>query len=117
LVALLRNKYGVDNVIASGMLKTNIFFGRTSNHQTHYLPHSIWLADIKVPPSNFPAGPFLYCDVLNQESLTRTVVDHRIDWVIHLASLLSAVGERNPQVLHWDRVNMYPRVMGDDLCF
>jgi threonine 3-dehydrogenase len=56
-------------------------------------------ADVKAAPANFPAGPFIYCDVLSQETIARTVVEHKIDWVIHLASLLSAVGERNPQVL------------------
>jgi threonine 3-dehydrogenase len=30
--------------------------------------------------------------------MARCFVEHKIDWVVHLASLLSAVGERNPQL-------------------
>ena len=71
LVALLRKKHGVNNVIAS---------------------------DLKVAPANFPAGPFTYCDVMDQNSIARIVVDNKIDQIIHLASLLSAIGERNPQL-------------------
>jgi hypothetical protein len=44
------------------------------------------------------AGPFLYLDVENYHSLCKTVFDYRITWVVHLASLLSASGEKNPQV-------------------
>jgi hypothetical protein len=71
LVALLRKKHGVNNVIAS---------------------------DLKAAPANFPAGPFTYCDVMDQNSIARIVVDNKIDQIIHLASLLSAIGERNPQL-------------------
>jgi hypothetical protein len=55
-------------------------------------------ADVKQPPSNFPAGPFVYLDVVDRAAMAKCFVEHKIDWVIHLASLLSAVGERNPQV-------------------
>ncbi len=71
LVVELRNKYGVKNVIAS---------------------------DVKVPSSTtYPSGPFVYLDVMDKNSMGKVIVEHQIDWVVHLASILSAVGERNPQ--------------------
>jgi threonine 3-dehydrogenase len=71
LAGALRQKYGRDNVIAS---------------------------DIKTPPKPYPDGPFIYVDVLNYDSLARVVLEYRIDWIVHLASLLSANGEQNPQL-------------------
>jgi threonine 3-dehydrogenase len=75
LVPYLRELYGVDNVLAT---------------------------DIKVLPRDAPAavrdGPFMYCDVLSQDALSRLVLESRVDVVIHLASLLSAIGEQNPQM-------------------
>jgi threonine 3-dehydrogenase len=71
LVSAMREKYGVDNVIAS---------------------------DIKLAPADYPVGPFVWADVLNYDVLARIVLEHRIDWVVHLASLLSAIGEQNPQL-------------------
>jgi len=71
LVIALRKKYGTDNVIAS---------------------------DIKTPPRTFSPGPFQYIDVEHADHLSRVCLEYRIDWIIHLASILSAIGERNPQL-------------------
>jgi threonine 3-dehydrogenase len=71
LVSALRLKYGVNNVVAS---------------------------DIKSPPRDFPAGPFVWADVMNYDVMARVVLENRIDRVVHLASLLSAIGEQNPQL-------------------
>jgi len=72
-VPFLRKKYGRNNVIAS---------------------------DIKIPDSNSPVtdGPFVYADVQNKDNMARVVLENRVEWVVHLASLLSAIGEQNPQL-------------------
>ena len=73
LVPYLRAKYGNDNVIAS---------------------------DVKMPQitDRDRDGPFVYTDVTDYNQLARVVLESRIDWVFHLAALLSAVGERQPQL-------------------
>jgi nucleoside-diphosphate-sugar epimerase len=62
----LRAKYGENNVIAS---------------------------DIKTPPREYASGPFVYLDVMNRDNLAAVMLEHRIDWVFHLATVLSAVGK------------------------
>jgi threonine 3-dehydrogenase len=73
LVSVLRAKYGAENVIAT---------------------------DIKKPEkaSFLRDGPFLYANVTEYASLAQIVVEHKIDWVVHNSSILSANGERNPQL-------------------
>jgi threonine 3-dehydrogenase len=73
LVHFMRNKYGADNVIAS---------------------------DVRVPDdkSLTKGGKFSYLDVTNADALNKLVVEHDVQWVVHLASLLSATGEKNPQL-------------------
>ena len=72
LVPALRELYGANNVIAS---------------------------DVKSASTDvMQGGPFVYLDVTNPEGLNRTVLEENIDHVVHLASLLSVIGERNPQL-------------------
>lgn len=68
LVSALRTKYGVEHVVAS---------------------------DIKAPTPDFPEGPFVWADVMNYDVMARVILENRIDTVVHLASLLSAVGVRD----------------------
>jgi threonine 3-dehydrogenase len=69
LVPFLRSRYGAANVLAT---------------------------DIRYSPVLAPAGPFAYLDVTDSSAVQKLVVEHGATTVIHLASLLSAVGERNP---------------------
>ena len=72
LVAFLRGRYGRDNVLAT---------------------------DIRIAPKAMEGtGPYAYLDVTDGPALTRMVVDNGITTIVHLASLLSAVGEKNPQL-------------------
>lgn len=78
LVPALRERYGADNVVAS---------------------------DLREPGLGAqPLGPFVQVDVCEPTSLDHAVSTHRIDSIVHLAAILSATGEKNPQ-LCW-RVNM-----------
>ncbi len=72
LVPALREKYGNDNVIATGR--------RTP------LPRNI-----------VDSGPVIYLDALNREALARTLYEYEVDTIFHMASILSATGEKIPQ--------------------
>jgi len=72
LVELLRKKYGSENVIAS---------------------------DVRKPFSKefLKRGPWAYLNVMDPNSFSRVIVEHKIDWLIHNSSILSATGERDPK--------------------
>jgi nucleoside-diphosphate-sugar epimerase len=72
LVPALRGKYGSQNVIATGR--------RTP-----------------LPPIITENGPVIYLDALNKDSLAKTVYEKDIDTIFHMASILSAMGEKMPQ--------------------
>lgn len=79
LTQLLRKDYGADNVVASGRNKcrgTDLSEG----------------------------GIFELMDITQPQSIADMVDKHKIDTIINLAAVLSAVGEDNPQVL-WN-INM-----------
>ncbi|MFA6324990.1 MAG: NAD-dependent epimerase/dehydratase family protein [Candidatus Paceibacterota bacterium] len=79
LIPELREKYGSENVIAVG----------------HH----------KEPTEEFKnAGPFENADSRNKEELRSLIEKYNIDTIYHLVGVLSAVGEKNPN-LAWD-VNM-----------
>lgn len=78
LVPRLREIYGNENVIAMG-------------HKT-------------TPPPHLLAGPFLFADATNKQVLNDIIQEHQINIIYHLAALLSAVGEANPD-LAW-QVNL-----------
>jgi len=71
LVPALRAKYGKDNVVAS---------------------------DVKVLKKTPEMEPFVYCDVCQYDMLARIVLEFGCTHIVHMASLLSAVGEKNPQL-------------------
>jgi nucleoside-diphosphate-sugar epimerase len=72
LTAALRKKYSGDNVVAVGH---------------------------KRRPSDelLSSGPFEFVDVSEKESLKKVVKKYNVDTVYHLAAVLSATGEQNPQ--------------------
>ncbi len=72
LTLALRKKYGGDNVIAAGH---------------------------KRKPSNvlLNSGPFEIVDIGKKENLKEAVEKHDVDTIYHLAAVLSATGEQNPQ--------------------
>ena len=79
LVPALRHKYGGDNVIAAGHKKP---------------PHKALLEE----------GPYTTFDITEIESLAKVVREFRIDTIFHLAAILPAAAEQNPQIA-W-KVNM-----------
>lgn len=79
LTMALRERYGNDNVVATGR--------KTEPGKT--------LRD---------SGPFYFIDVANRETVEEIVKKHKIDTIVHMAAILSAVGEKNPE-LAWN-VNM-----------
>lgn len=76
LTPALRRRYGAQNVVAAG----------------HKTPPSPALRD---------AGPFEIVDCAQKQSLEAAVDKYKIDTIYHLAAILSAAGEKNPQ-LAWD---------------
>ena len=76
LTMALRQRYGGDNVLATG-------------HRTQ--------------PSDElrESGPFEFIDVTKKETVKAVVEKFKIDTIYHMAAVLSAVGEQKPQ-LAWD---------------
>lgn len=72
LVTLLRGRYGTENVLASDVKRLS---GALSAKQE----------------------PFVFFDSEDGLRLRQLVVENNINSIVHLASLLSATGEMNPQ--------------------
>jgi len=72
LVPALREKYGNDNVIATGR-KTPLPEIITEN------------------------GPVIYLDAIEKELLSKALFEYDINTIFHMASVLSATGEKMPQ--------------------
>lgn len=81
LVLKLREIYGENNVVASSK-------GRRDDEKEEIME----------------SGPFEVVDVLNPKQISDIIQKHDVDTIIHLASILSAVGEAKPHLL-WN-VNM-----------
>ncbi len=61
--------------------------------------HPAWVALATI--RNTTGSPFEDLDVTDRQSIDRVLAQYQIDTVFHLAAVLSAVGEQNPQ-LAWD---------------
>ncbi len=79
LTAELRKRYGRDNVIASDIRSD-------------------------VSSSVVLGGPWVMLDVTDADAVEESIIENRIDTIFHMAAILSATGEENPQ-LCW-KVNM-----------
>ena len=89
LIPALRAKYGKDNVVAVG----------------HH----------KEPTEEFKnSGPFEMADASDKEAVRALIEKYKINTIYHLVGILSAVGEKNPN-LAWD-VNMKSLKNVLDLC-
>lgn len=62
-----------------------------------YGPENVVSGDVRKPEAG-SEGPFAYLDVLNLSDLERVIVEHRVDWMVHNVSILSAKGELNPSL-------------------
>lgn len=72
LIALLRGEFGKESVVGT---------------------------DVRKAPEAFrKGGPFAYLDVTDQQAMTKLVVEHDIDWIVHNASILSVTGEKYPSL-------------------
>ena len=71
LVPYLRSIYGASNVVAT---------------------------DVRECKSLSDGGPFEVLDALNATNMASVVARHQVDTIFNLVALLSAVGERNPQM-------------------
>lgn len=69
LTLKLREKHGVENVIAS---------------------------DVRIPEGDLANGPFEQLDVMNRDAMMAIVNKYGITQIYHLAAILSAKGESNP---------------------
>ncbi len=76
LTLALRERYGGDNVVATG-------------HRT------------KPGDELRDSGPFEFIDVAKKESVEAAVKKYNVDTIYHMAAILSAVGEQKPH-LAWD---------------
>jgi nucleoside-diphosphate-sugar epimerase len=76
LVPALREKYGNNNVIATGR-KTPL---------------------LDIIKEN---GPVIYLDALDKDLLSKAVYEYEVDTIFHMASILSATGEKMPNIA-WD---------------
>ncbi|MCK4226255.1 NAD-dependent epimerase/dehydratase family protein [candidate division WOR-3 bacterium] len=79
LVEALRDKYGNENVVATG-------------HRT------------KPTKEMKEAGPFEFVDVLDKDAIKLVIKKYNIDTVYHMGAVLSATGEEKPQLAF--RVNI-----------
>lgn len=69
----------------------------TARLRTQYGSSSVLATDVREPSGPTP-GPFEVLDVTDGARLAELVRSHDIDHIVHLAALLSATGEKKPQL-------------------
>lgn len=64
-----------------------------------YGPEQVIASDVRSPSQEvLEDGPFQYIDVLETTQLSRLIVEENVQTVIHLAAILSATGEKYPEL-------------------
>jgi nucleoside-diphosphate-sugar epimerase len=69
-----------------------------------YGDSAVLATDVKAPTGALLEGPYEHLDCLDARALATVLANHRPDAIFHLAALLSATAERDPQRAY--RVNM-----------
>jgi len=65
----------------------------------HYGDENVIASDVRSPPAVvLDNGPFQYIDVLESTQLSRLIVEENVGTVVHLAAILSATGEKYPEL-------------------
>ncbi len=97
---------GTQNILVTGALG-QIGTELTKALRSKYGSHHVIASDIKPPPSaaELNSGPYELIDVTQIDTLINTIKKYSIDMIFHMAAVLSAVGEKNPQKA-WN-VNMH----------
>jgi len=77
--------------------------GQIGTELTHHLKgifgtNNVIASDVKMMPSIARGGNFSYVDVTDYDMLARVVLEYDVDIIVHLAALLSAVGEKNTKL-------------------
>lgn len=85
LTVSLRKKYGNENVVASDV--------NEANEETKAI------------------GPCEIVDVLDRKAIERVVDQYKIDTIYHLGAILSAVGEKNPQLAYQINMNGFFNIL------
>jgi len=79
---------------AAGQIGTEL----TTHLKTIFGNENVIASDVKMMPHLARGGPFTYVDATDYDMLARVVLEYDIDIIVHLAALLSAVGEKNPKL-------------------
>jgi nucleoside-diphosphate-sugar epimerase len=73
----------------------------TARLRERFGQEAVLATDLRAAPEHLPEGPFASLDVTDAQAMRALWREHQPTQVYHLASLLSATGERKPQ-LAWD---------------
>jgi len=79
---------------AAGQIGTEL----TIHLKTIFGNENVIASDVKMMPHLSRGGTFTYVDATDYDMLARVVLEYDIDIIVHLAALLSAVGEKNPKL-------------------
>jgi threonine 3-dehydrogenase len=102
----LLSRRGVRGFVAAASPRI-LFTGSCGQVGCELIPHlrsmlgdeNVIATDVREPPQQLlDGGPFFRLDVTDALALERMVTDHKVTTIVHLAALLSATGEKNPQL-------------------